>query len=103
MITRRLNSSWYMTFGHGLTDYLSDLQAVGQSIKSRLLLILGEWFLDVEDGTPWPEILGIKPYDPATVEEAVRERILGTVGVTAITDYQIVFDSLTRKGTIAVT
>src|SRR5262249_39664490 len=94
---------WDMTFGHGLTDYLSTEQYIAQSVKSRLLLILGEWYLDEDDGTPWPAILGIKPYDPATAEAAVRDRILGTIGVTAITKFEITFDAKTRAGKIAVT
>jgi hypothetical protein len=92
-----------MAFGHALADYWTDEQYIAQSIKSRLLLVLGEWFLDTSDGTPWPSIMGIKPYDPATVEAAIRDRILGTQGVTAITEFSLIADTPSRKGTILVT
>lgn len=60
MIYRRLDSDWDYTFGNGVGCYLSDLEAVAQAVKSRLLLFLEEWWMDKTDGLPmWQFILGV--------------------------------------------
>ena len=104
MLIRRNDENWDMTFGHALGNYYRDSnEAIGQSVKSRLLLILGEWFLDINEGVPWRSILGRKPIDTVAIETAMRNRILGTEGVVAITAFSLSFDPITRKATISVT
>jgi hypothetical protein len=102
MITRRLDESFDMTFGHGLTDFLTETDAIGQNIKTRLLLILPEWFLDITEGTPWRSILGVR-FDRNYSEAALRQRILETDGVTEITAFWLTADSSTRKAILSVT
>lgn len=38
--------------GNGQNNFISDLEAVTQIIKTRLLLFQGEWFLNLLDGLP---------------------------------------------------
>lgn len=38
--------------GNGQNNFISDLQAVAQIIRTRLLLFQGEWFLNLLDGLP---------------------------------------------------
>jgi hypothetical protein len=38
--------------GNGQSNFISDLAAVTQIIKTRLLLFQGEWFLNLLDGLP---------------------------------------------------
>ncbi len=60
-------------------------QCVAQAIVTRLALWQGEWFLDVTDGTPWLQsILGRKQNPDAYI----KQRILGTPGVTGLIEYQ---------------
>jgi hypothetical protein len=93
-----------MTFGYGLSNYYrNNNQCIGQNIKSRLLLILGEWFLDINDGTPWWSIIGVKPVDLVAAESWIRARVLGTEGVVAITDFTLGLDRITRKSTCSIT
>lgn len=84
---RALDESGDMRFGHGLADLLiNSPEAVGQAVKTRLLLLKGEWFLDVTEGTPYAtEILGRNT--AATRDAAIRRRILRTQGVTDIVSY----------------
>lgn len=104
MLVRRLDDSWDMTFGHGLANYLRDNNdAIGQNIKSRLLLILGEWFLDTSDGTPWQAILGVKRVDNGFIEAALRARIQGTEGVVEITQFSLGVRSSTRAAMVVTT
>lgn len=104
MLVRRLDDAWDMTFGHGLANYLKDSNdAIGQNIKSRLLLILGEWFLDTSDGTPWGLILGRKRIDTGYIEAALRQRVAGTDGVVEITKFEMGINSGRRTAAVAVT
>jgi hypothetical protein len=102
MITRRLDSNFDMTFGHGLADFLTETEAIGQNIKTRLLLILPEWFLNITEGTPWRSILGVR-FDRNYSETALRKRILETDGVTKITMFKLAVNSSTRKAVLSVT
>lgn len=90
-------------FGRGPSEFLKDSpETVGQAVLTRLLLFTGEWFLDLNEGTPYAQkILGenTKPlYD-----QAFRERILGTPGVLSITDYISYLSSDTRHLSVDAT
>lgn len=86
---RRLTDDGDYQFGHGGADYLVDSAAlVAQSIKTRLLLMTGEWFLDVDEGTPYStEILGTGTQ--SLYDLAIQTRVLETAGVAenGISDY----------------
>jgi hypothetical protein len=56
---RALDENWDPLQGNGQANFLSDLDAMVQIIRSRLLLFQGEWFLDLLDGLPmFQSILG---------------------------------------------
>jgi hypothetical protein len=96
------------SWGHGLKDYHRDTpEAVGQAVKTRLLLFQGEWFLDIAAGTPWggfpqnkygqpPEgqILG-RPAVPSR-DFALQMRVLDTPGVLSVLDYESDVDTTSR-------
>lgn len=84
---RALSPSGDYTFGQGIDNYLINTPAaVGQAIRTRLLLLTQEWFLDVTDGTPFStQILGTNTR--ATRDLAVKARILKTPGVKQLVQY----------------
>jgi hypothetical protein len=103
-----------MQFGHGTGDFWHDQpEAVGQSVKTRLLLFSGEWFLNTRAGTPWGgfplndlvvkqgRILGV--HTQLSRDAAIRDRILTTRGVTGITNYYSVVDPNTRTFSVGAT
>ncbi len=103
MRVRRWSESGDYVFGRGSFDFLVDSpDAVAQSVKTRLALSTGEWFLDTEEGTPWlRDILGSgneQSYGPA-----LRARILETPGVKEILSFDDAFDRENRKITITIT
>ena len=68
---------------------------VEQAIRTRLKLWEGEFFLNTADGTPWfSKILG--PRATRNPDAAIRQRILGTPGVTGLTGYSSTYTPKTR-------
>lgn len=76
-----------MTFGQGSANFLvNSPAAVAQAVLTRLRLEEGEWFLDVTEGTPYQtQVLGYGTEKSRDV--AIRNRVLGTPGVTEIVSY----------------
>lgn len=75
---------------------------VGQAVLTRLKLLQGEWFLDVTDGTPYLQRILGKHYG-SNPDAYIKQRILGTQGVTSILSYTSTFDGATRKFTVNAT
>ena len=68
----------------------------GQNIETRLKFFLGEWFLDVFDGTPWfQQVLG-KGGNLADKEAVIKRRILQAPGVAAMTRFRMDYDETSR-------
>jgi len=79
--------------------FLTGAAAVGQAIKTRLLMCLAEWWEDIEGGTPWREeiIATFQSEDTlAGIDIILSERITGTPGVTEIVSYDSSFNVGTR-------
>lgn len=78
---RKLDAAGDYVFGQGQSNfYVDQPEAAAQAVQTRLLLVTGEWFLDVTEGTPYStQILGkdtVPLYDAA-----IKQRILGTSGI----------------------
>lgn len=89
-------------FGHSSRDFQVDNPvAVAQAILTRLRLFMGEWFLNLNEGTPWfQEILG-HPYRGGIPDAVIRQRITGTPYVTQLYDYASSWNSATRIYTVS--
>lgn len=103
MRVRRLDDGHDMTFGRGFGCIAEDAEAVAQRVKTRLYLLLGEWFLDTSDGMPYLQAIMVRPADVPFVEAVVKQRILGTEGISTLTDFQMIYSSLTRRIDISCT
>jgi hypothetical protein len=93
---RKLTDDGDYTFGQGPNSFhINTPEGVAQAVQTRLLLWTGEWFLNAQEGTPYNErILGANKQ--TSFDIAVKERILGTRGVTEIIDYKSSVDPDTR-------
>ncbi|AOY96842.1 hypothetical protein BKK79_36110 [Cupriavidus sp. USMAA2-4] len=99
---RKLDADGDYVFGNQQADfYVNSPDAVAQAVVTRLRLWQGEWFLDTTAGTPWNQVLG--KYAGGTYDATIRQRVLGTQGVQAITDYSSTVDSEARTLTVSVT
>lgn len=97
---RKLSEDGDYVFGRGSSSFhINTPEAVAQAVQTRLLLWTGEWFLNAQEGTPYSErILGANKQ--TSFDIAVKERILGTRGVTEIINYQSSVDPDTRAITV---
>lgn len=78
---------------------LMDLDAVGQAILTRLRLFQGEWWADLNDGTPmFQAILGQRASQQGRqiMALALANRVSGTPYVSGVTDVSIKFASQSR-------
>lgn len=99
---RKLDAAGDYTLGSGQDFHVNTPEAVAQAVKTRLGLSAGEWFIDVADGMPWnTEVLG--KHSIQAVDAVIKERILGTPGVTQIDDYTAAYDGATRRLSVTVT
>lgn len=82
-------------------------EAVIQAVKTRLLLLYGEWWENPEDGTPlFEKVLGhgLRTGEPPDeVDLVFSERINGTQGVSDITSFESKIDAETRTYTADIT
>ena len=103
MLVRRLDEGHDMTFGQGLANYARDDEATAQAVKTRLLLLKGEWFLDIEAGVPYLQQIAVKPANLPLAEAIIKQTILETEGVEALRSFGMTFDRDTRRLTIQAT
>jgi hypothetical protein len=100
---RGLDSAGDYALG-GSRVFLADSpETVAQAVKTRLALWHGEWFLDTTDGTPWNEQILGKRLRGRNYDAAIRQRILGTQGVSEISEYSSTFDGETRTLSVQAT
>lgn len=110
MIYRRLDSNGDYIFGQGTTEFLSGVEAVAQAIVTHIKLLLGEWWEDVDNGTPlWQSILG-KPGTESnliSIDNIIKDRIMSTQLngdklVSTIDNYDRSYDPSTRSYSFVV-
>lgn len=84
---RKLTEDQDYTFGNGQMDFWRDVpEAVGQACETRLELWLGEFFLDIDEGTAYMQgVLGKHSKQDADV--TIQDRALGTQGLSNISNY----------------
>jgi hypothetical protein len=95
---RKLDISHDYTFGRR-DEFHSGAHAVAQAIRTRLLLLLGEWWEDTEDGLPLYQKITGRPFgdeDKLIADKEITERILGTAGVRELAQYSSRVDYATR-------
>jgi hypothetical protein len=94
---RKLSPTGDYVFGHSQVDFLVNTpETVAQAIETSLRLWLGEWYLNINDGTPYLEgILGYHSQDMADAN--LKARIENVQGVVNISEYSSSVDPVTRK------
>ena len=96
-------SSDWTPAGTGDSGFLvNSPELVGQAITTRLKFFKSEWFLDLDDGTPYQQAaLGTGKRN--LIEPMIRQRILQTQGVESIASFDLSIDDLARSAIINAT
>lgn len=96
---RALDANNDMQFGASQQQYLVDSpDAVAQIVETTLRLWLGEWYLDLEAGTPWAQgVLGKN--SQATADQTIIAQIKSVQWVTDVSNFQSTVDPNTRTYT----
>ncbi len=97
---RKLTSTGDYSFGSGQQNFfINSPDAVAQVVQTSLLLWLGEWYLNLNDGVPYPEGV-IGKHSQAAADATIIAQIKKCQGVVDITNYQSTVDPVTRKYTV---
>lgn len=83
MIVRSLDVNHDWTFGAGKNNYRTNLNALSQNIKTRLLSFLGDCFFDLTAGINWVYYLGSRNKQDE-LQMVIADTILGTQNVLRI-------------------
>lgn len=67
-------------FGRGRAVYLAGSKAIGQKVVTRLRSFKRDWFLDVDAGVDWIQLLGMRNSEAKMLREIERV-IVTTEGV----------------------
>jgi hypothetical protein len=95
---RALDENGDYTFGRGVGNFLvNSPEAVRQLIQTRLGLLRGEWYLNLQSGTPWLQQILVKGAVSKVYDLAIQTRILQTRGVKSIITYSSAVDSVHRS------
>jgi len=93
------NDDW--RFGKGKANYLTGRKAIAQNVRTRLRSFANDWYLDVEEGIPWIQLLG-NPGTERRILRSVERTVLQTEGVLQVTRLEIVRRDGNRGVTIRV-
>ena len=96
---RKLDQNGDYTFGAGSYDYISDDEAIGQAIKTKILLFYGEWWENLGEGIPmFQSVLG--QTNPDTIKSSlsmlVEQRIMEIQEVDSVKNIEIDYDRKNR-------
>ena len=87
------NLDW--RFGKGRAVYKTNAKAIEQNVQTRLRSFRGDWYLDVDAGVNWIELLG-NPGTEKRIIRAVESTVMQTDGVLSIQELKIIGRDSTR-------
>ena len=104
MISRALDSNNDLIVDNGSFRTVAGGAEVIQQVRSRLLFYTGEWFLNLQSGTPYFQEIFKRPINLGRVESILKSRILDTEGVNELVSFEMNYtgESL-RKLSVAFT
>lgn len=103
---RRLTEDGDYTFGNGSYDFASDDEAVGQAIKTKILLLKSEWWEDLNEGTDLFQGILLQNTDDKGKEAAdiiLRSRVLSLDEVDSILKWNSYINKSARTYSVEFT
>lgn len=101
MKVRELDKNHDWSFGLSLANYLDKSQAIAQCVKTKLLSLKNDWFLNRNDGIEWFDYLTKNP-NTRQLEIDVKTEVFKVDGVISIDSFDILLDTDTREFLIQI-
>lgn len=89
---RKLSSTGDYSFGWNSQDYLKQDEAVGQAIKTKILLFYNEWWEDLGQGIPmFQSIMGQTKFEglKESISLLVKDRVLEVPNVSSVEEVNV--------------
>jgi hypothetical protein len=96
---RALDALHDWQFGRGLQSYKSDLDALKQSVQTRLMQWQNNCFFAMDEGVDWANELDIGMKD--ALDSDIKRTILKTTDVLRIDNYSSTLDASSRAISIS--
>lgn len=98
MTVRRLDANGdIVTSG---TQFTNEANEIAQTISTRLRLFLGEYFRNINEGTPWFQSILNKRGTLSSKDAIIKQRITQTDGVIGLLKYSTDYDIDSRTYSI---
>lgn len=97
MNSMALNSSYDVFVSDGKIARVTDSNAILQLVKTRLLTVKEEWFMDLDAGLPWFTQLTGRNVDLYKIRSYVAVSIINTPGVTGLGAVELELSKSDRK------
>lgn len=96
MTVRRLDETTGDIVTSGV-QFITDRDEIAQTIRTRLKLFLGEYFRNINDGTPWFQSILNKRGTLTAKDAIIKQRIVQTEGVIELVSFSTDYDINARK------
>ncbi len=101
MISRALDKNNDLVVKGSRLQVVEDGAQVVQLVRCRLLLYMGEWYLNLFSGTPYFQQIFTKPANLANIESVLKTRIITTPGVLILNEFAMDYEGgSTRRLTV---
>ena len=97
---RRLTENGDYSFGAGQNDYIDGDEAIGQAIKTKILLFYQEWWEDLGLGIPmFQSFIGQTNLETVknSLSMVIEERINEVQGVKSVKNVEVIVDKSSRS------
>lgn len=99
MSVRAIDSTGDWTFGKGRANYLTGSKEINQRVVTRLRSFTDDWFLDVNAGLPWFDLLGSRNAEKRLLRQ-IEKTIAETPGIVTVDSIELTSRDLNRGVTI---
>lgn len=91
------NTTHDMFVANGMIARRSGSEAIMQTLKTRLLLVRQEWFMDLSAGLPWYTKMTGKNPSLYKIRAYVASEIIQTDGVQELKSLELLYNNAERK------
>lgn len=82
------------------TQFISGIDETAQTVRTRLKLLLGEYFRNIDEGTPWFERIFPNTANQSLKETEIKRIITQTENVGAITSFELEYERTEKRLTV---